>query len=201
MIARRRSGWLAPSFLLAACAGLAWFNVQQLRALPPGPVAVAGAGSAPQPELPAEVSFAMAPAETFSAVVERPLFSPTRRPPPGGTATIESPEPELDVTLVGIIISAEERIAIFKAKGVSQFARLSVGDSFQGWTLESIEPDRVSFQRGEIEEYIELAYEEPPPVQKPRRPKRKTRDKRAPGQSQGQTPSQAPSQTGTQTQR
>ncbi len=201
MIARKRSGWLAPSLILAACAGLAWFNVQQLRAPPPGPVAVAGSAPAPLPELPAEVRFDMAPVETFSAVVERPLFSPTRRPPPQGTATIESPEPELDVTLVGVIISAAGRIAIVKAKGASQFARVSAGDSFQGWTLDSIEPDRVSFRRGEIEVHIELTYEEPPPVQKPQRRKRKTREQRPQGQSQGQTPSQTPSQTGTKTQR
>ncbi len=60
---------------------------------------------------------------------------------------------------------------------------------------------KLSFRRGEIEEHIELTYEEPPPVQKPRRRQRKNRDKRPQGQSQGQTPSQTPNQTGTQTQR
>ena len=60
---------------------------------------------------------------------------------------------------------------------------------------------KLSFRGGEIEEHIELTYEEPPPVQKPRRRQRKNRDKRPQGQSQGQTPSQTPNQTGTQTQR
>ncbi len=187
MIVRRGSGWLAPTLMLGICGGLAWFIYQQLMAPPPVPVPVAGGQAASLPDLPAEPSFAMAPAAIFSAILERPIFSPTRRPPPEGTATIESADPELDVTLVGIIISAEERIALVKPKDGSRFVRLSEGDSLQGWILESIEPDRITFQRGEIEEHFELSYEEPPPVQKPPRRRRRTKDTRSQNQGQGQS--------------
>jgi general secretion pathway protein N len=180
--------------MLGICAGLSWFIVQELQAPPPEPLPVAGGQAPVLPDLPAEPSFAMVPAETFSDIVERPLFSPTRRPPAEGTVTIQSPEPELDITLVGIIISAEEEIAIIKPKDGSQFLRLSEGDNFRGWTLDSIEPDRLTFRRGEVEEHIELTYDEPPPVKKPRRRKRKTRDTRSKNQTQGQTPDKSRTQ-------
>ncbi len=101
--------------------------------------------------------------------------------------TIESGEPELEVTLVGIIISSDEQIAIIKPKGGSQFVRLSEGDRFQGWILETIEPNRITFQRGDIEEHIELTYDEPPPVQKPRRRQRKTKETLPQDQRQNRT--------------
>ena len=176
MIARRGSGWLAPALMLGVCAALAWTIYREFQVAAPEPVEAAGGRAPPLPDLPAGPSFVMAPAGSFSAILERPLFSPTRRPPAEGTVTIESAEPELEVTVVGIIISSEEQIAIIKPKGGSQLVRLSEGDSFQGWTLETIEPDRITFRRGDIEEHIELSYDEPPPVQKPRRKRRKTRE-------------------------
>ncbi len=187
MIARRRSGWLAPALMLGVCAALAWTVYWEIQMGMPEPVEAAGGQAPPLSDLPAEPSFVMAPAESFSAILERPLFSPTRRPPAEGTVTIESAEPELEVTLVGIIISSEEQIAIIKPKGGSQFVRLSEGDSFQGWVLETIEPDRITFQRGDIEEHIELTYDEPPPVQKPRRRQRKTKETPPRDQRQNRT--------------
>ena len=193
MIARRGSGWLAPALMLGVCAALAWTVYREIRLGreiqlgAPVPVEVAGGQAPPLPDLPADPSFVMAPAESFSAILERPLFSPTRRPPAEGTVTIESAEPELEVTVVGIIISSEEQIAIIKPKGESRFVRLSEGDSFQGWILETIEPDRITFQRGDIEEHIELTYDEPPPVQKPRRRQRKTREAPPLNQNQNRT--------------
>ena len=190
MIARRGSGWLAPALMLGVCAALAWTVYREIQLGAPEPAEVAGGQVPPLPDLPAEPSFVMAPAESFSAILERPLFSPTRRPPAEGTVTLESAEPELEVTVVGIIISSEEQIAIIKPKGESRFVRLSEGDSFQGWTLETIEPDRITFQRGDIEEHIELTYDEPPPVQKPRRRQRKAREAPPRNQSQNRTPPQ-----------
>lgn len=186
MIARRGSGWLAPTLLLSVCLVLAAVVYGQVWSERPVEVAAMVGQVAPLPALPGELSFAMPAAETFSIILERPLFSPTRRPPAGGTVTIESVEPELDVTLVGVIISAGEQIAIIKPKDGGRFVRLSLGDSFQGWNLESIEPNRVTFRRGEIEEFIEIDYEEPPPVKKPKRRKRKTRQQRLEDQNQPQ---------------
>lgn len=170
MIARRGSKWGAPVLILGICVGLAWFLYRELQAAPPQePGSLGDSQLMPLPSLPAEMSFAMPPAKAFSESVERPIFSPTRQPPPKGTNMIESPKPELDVTLVGVTISAEERIAILKPKTGPQFVHLSEGDRFQDWILKTIEPDRVTFRWGEVEEHLELTYQEQPPVGKPRR--------------------------------
>ncbi len=176
MIARRGSGWLTSTLLLGVCIALASVVYGQLRMTPPKPAPGDGNGEAPAlAALPAQPRYTLAPAEDFLEVLERPLFSPTRRPPAEGTVAVASSEPELEVTLVGVIISSEEQIAIVKPKDGSRLLRLSVGDSFQGWAVESIEPSRIIFRRGDIEEHIELTYDLPPPVQKPKRRKRKQR--------------------------
>ena len=191
MIARRGSGWLASTLLLGVCLALAAFVYVQGQTGAPGPAPSGpGAGTPPLAALPAQPSYAMAPMEDFSAILERPLFSPNRRPPAEGVAAVVAREPELQVTLVGVIISSEEQIAIVKLKDGNRFARLSLGDSFQGWILDSIEPSRITFRRGDVEEHVELTYDLPPPVQKPKRRKRKKRNRSS------QEPAQA--QPGTQ---
>jgi len=178
MIVRRGTGWLVSTLLLGVCLALAAFVTVQVRMEVPEP-APSGSGEAPPlAVLPAQSNYVMAPVEDFSAILERPLFSPTRRPPAEGAITLEASEPDLQVTLVGVIISSEEQIAIIRLQDTTRSVRLSVGDSFQGWILDSIEPSRITFRRGDIEEHIELTYDVPPPVQKPKRRKRKTRNQR-----------------------
>ena len=179
MIARRGSGWLASTLLLGVCLALAVFVYVQVQREVPRPAPSGGGGvTPPLAALPAQPSYTMAPAEDFAAILERPLFSPTRQPPAQGVVAAAAPEPELEVTLVGVIISSEEQIAIVRLKDADRFARLSVGDSFQGWILDSIEPSRITFRRGDIEEIIELTYDLPPPVQKPKRRKRRQQNQR-----------------------
>ncbi len=177
MIARRGSGWLASTLLLGVCLALAAFVYVPVVTEAPGPAPARGGGETPAlAALPAQPSYAMAPVEDFSEILDRPLFSPTRRPPAQGVVSVEAPEPELQVTLVGVIISSEEQIAIVRLKDADRFARLSVGDSLQGWILDSIEPSRVTFRRGDLEEHIELTYDVPPPVRKPKRRARRKRN-------------------------
>ena len=178
MIARRGSGWLASTLLLGVCLVLAALVYVQAQREAPGPAPSGGGAPPPLAALPAQPSYAMAPVEDFSTILDRPLFSPTRRPPAQGVVSAAAPEPELQVTLVGVIISSEEQIAIVRLKDADRFARLSVGDSFQGWILDSIEPSRVTFRRGDVEEHIELTYDVPPPVQKRKRRKRRQRNER-----------------------
>ena len=178
MIARRRSGWLATTLLLGVCLALGALVYLQVQREAPGPAPSGDGETPPLAALPAQLNYAMAPIEDFSSILARPLFSPTRRPPAEGVASVAAPEPELQVTLVGVIISSEEQIAIVRLQDTSRFVRLNVGDSLQGWILGSIEPSRVVFRRGDVEEHIELTYDVPPPVQKPKRRKRRERTQR-----------------------
>ncbi len=175
-MARRGSGWLASTLLLGVCIGLASIVYDQVRTAGPVPVPPGNGVETPAfSALPAQPSYAMAPVEDFLEILERPLFSPTRLPPVEGEVVAVVPKPKLKVTLVGVIISSTEQIAIVKLADGARFARLSLGDDFEGWILESIEPSSIIFRRGEVEEIIELTYDTPPPVQRPKRRKRRKR--------------------------
>ena len=82
MTGRRFDYWV-PLGLLVLCLALVWVIFQQLAAAPNDePVAADGSVIASiVPDLPPEPQFEMAPLEDFQAVLQRPLFSPTRRAP------------------------------------------------------------------------------------------------------------------------
>ncbi|HSR71716.1 MAG TPA: hypothetical protein VLL72_04985 [Kiloniellales bacterium] len=114
---RALAAWLIVLGLLAADLGLAsdLFRVyaQGARGLPAisptGGAAAPGAADA----LPEPVAFDLPPLGTFVAAVERPLFSPARRPPEPGVEPVETPSPAgLDFELVGVVITGEQRIAV-----------------------------------------------------------------------------------------
>ena len=102
------------------------------------------------PGLSAEVSEAAPPAQaiadlpplaTFSAVFERPLFSPSRRPPP------DEKVPALDggvaarYRLLGLLTAGETRRALL-AEGSRRF-EIAEGAALDGWIVARIEQDRM----------------------------------------------------------
>jgi hypothetical protein len=109
---------LLPVLLLAGCLGLGWEIYQQLVVSPaPRPVALAAGPAEPLPEPSEEVSFVMPPADDFAEVMERPLFSPSRRPPSEAALMVEvAANDPLDLELTGVIASGDQRTAIFRPK-------------------------------------------------------------------------------------
>ncbi len=96
---RRHSSsvWL-PSLLLVVCGALSWLIYRGFM-LGPSPEAAATESTAlptTLPALPPEPQFSMLPIEDFQAILEWPLFSPSRRPPSASeTATGAPPEPQV----------------------------------------------------------------------------------------------------------
>lgn len=95
------------------------------------------------------------PAATFATIVERPLFSPSRRPaqppPPQPAASAakvqQAPPPALSATLVGVFISPGAGSAIVRlANGKS--SSLSEGETVDGWVLKRVTPDLAQFTDG-----------------------------------------------------
>ena len=83
------------------------------------------------------------PTQLVSAILARPLFSSTRRPPQT-TEKIISGTFELDgARLTGIVIAADERLAIFDVKGSKPLV-LNEGETVSGWRVDSIAPSEVS---------------------------------------------------------
>lgn len=90
----------------------------------------------------------------FSAFVDRPLFSPSRRKPvveplpADNEVAVETPEaPALDLKLLGVTSSPTESIALVSEGDSAQSLRQ--GDTIGGWTVESVEPAAVVLVRNE----------------------------------------------------
>jgi hypothetical protein len=93
----------------------------------------------PQASAPAPLLAPLPPLTTFVAIVERPLFAPSRRPPPGAAAI--GPSIESRYRLLGIVGSGPEKKA-FIAEGAHR-GEIAEGDTLDGWTVKEIAQDRV----------------------------------------------------------
>jgi hypothetical protein len=122
-------------------------------------------------------AFAMPPAESFGAILARPLFNFDRRP---GVEPEEPKEPEkpktitpaarLAVKLKGTIVDGSERTAILVDPRKKAIIGLRKNGEFQGWTLSDVGQEEVTFTRGGIERRLMLKYGDMPPGRGSKRP-------------------------------
>lgn len=125
--------------------------VVQVTAPQPKPAAPAA-----EPALSANPLWAM-PLSQFPVTRERPIFSPSRRPPPVAVAPAVAPkvvavpkpkEPERpQLTLVGTIASDEEGFGIFLDQSSKAVLRLKIGEEFQGWKLRSVQGRETALEK------------------------------------------------------
>lgn len=187
MSRRRRAGWL-PLLLGGACLGLGWKVYDDWRSEPAdeamAPVLPAGEPGVPPGD--ADLALALPPPERFAVIVERPLFSPTRRPTPPSAAIPLAPEaapdlssepespavaeapprPVIEFTLVGIVIAGKERYALVERHADGQVLEVPEGGGIAGWFAVLIDPDRAIFRQGAVEEELVLKYETPVPAER-----------------------------------
>jgi len=88
----------------------------------------------------------MPPLQRFSAVIERPLFAPSRRPPL--QASDDSEGAWSSFALAGIIITPDSREALIRHGSPPAIAHVREGQDLEGWVVRSILPDRVVFAGG-----------------------------------------------------
>jgi general secretion pathway protein N len=81
------------------------------------------------------------PLAKFSAISERPLFSPSRKPAPGAKAAPAGPGIEQRYRLLGLINTGSSRRALL-AEGKRRFA-IAEGEALEGWQVARIEHDRI----------------------------------------------------------
>lgn len=142
--------------LLISCLVLAVVLAVQLNS--PLPEGAADSSSPPETGTPpdgavvaatAGVGLAFEPLDKFREVVERPLFHASRRPVPQdaddapAAAAIEL----RNLTLIGVLISPETKLAIFHDKS-SQALRLEAGATVGKWSLAEVRADGVTLRRG-----------------------------------------------------
>lgn len=98
---------------------------------------------------------------TFAAIIERPLFSPSRRP--RSEETPIAPTPILDFSLLGVVISTGEPLALVKPGAGGEPVRVKEGEGISGWTVSRIESDRILVRHGGMERELRLDFAAPAP--------------------------------------
>jgi hypothetical protein len=98
------------------------------------------------------------PLETLSTTLERPLFSPSRRPPPLVVGAPHAPPPRRPLkpaeperpplTLVGTVVGKTDGFGIFIDTSTNAIVRLKTGGAFQGWLLRSVRGREVTLKKG-----------------------------------------------------
>ena len=109
------------------------------------------------------------PLKQLSNTRERPIFSPSRRPPPPATPTFVAPvavralppkEPERPpITLLGTILGSTESIGVFFNPTTRDIVRLRVGEDHSGWALFSIKTREATL----VKDRQRVVLEMPPP--------------------------------------
>jgi hypothetical protein len=146
--------------------------VDQLQDMPaPKPKSAAAGLAAPSATSSAERALSANPLWTIplislTATRERPVFSPSRRPPAVVVAKAPAPpppppkpaEPEKpQLSLVGTILGENgERIGLFVNPADRNALRLKVGEDHKGWVLREVLPRQVVLEKGQQNAVLEL---------------------------------------------
>lgn len=100
------------------------------------------------------------PLRALSATRDRPIFSPSRRPPaPPAVAAAPAAPPKAPVaapaepdkpplTLVGTIVGDSEGFGIFLDQATKAVIRLKTGQDHVGWVLQSVHGREATFKKG-----------------------------------------------------
>lgn len=148
MIGLKRHRRHAPLILGALALALGVVLVLEMRASTNAPVAaVAVAARAVQAAPQRSTRFVLPPLARLAEVTARPLFSETRRPPLEAASSGDAQSAAF--VLIGIVISADDRYALIAHGRPLHTDRATVGQELDGWTVRSILPDRVLFERGD----------------------------------------------------
>ena len=104
------------------------------------------------------------PVISYQAVVERPLFSDSRRPPAqaaqGGKAA-QAAQLGAKWRLTGIVMAGDNSFVHVEGIRDRKTVRLKVGMPLDGWQLEEIEPDHVTFTSGGRSETLQIHQTKP----------------------------------------
>jgi len=90
------------------------------------------------------------PLDQLSTTLDRPLFSPSRRPPaPPPPPVVQAsappapPPPPPDLVLFGVVMDGEGARAVVRAGADKKLVRAQIGDEIDGWKVSQIEGRKV----------------------------------------------------------
>jgi hypothetical protein len=95
------------------------------------------------------------PLNQLSTILDRPLFSPSRRPPAPspapvvqGPASLAPPPPPPNLVLFGVVMDGEGARAIVRVGADKKLVRAQIGDEIDGWKVSQIEGRKVVLSLG-----------------------------------------------------
>lgn len=102
-------------------------------------------------DIPHAPEFNFPPLDMFDSVVGDNLFSATRTAPPQGPdRSAAAPRQHAQLSLSGIVLSGDKRSAILLDNATARMMNITLGESFRGWELVSIDAGHVVLrQNGE----------------------------------------------------
>jgi hypothetical protein len=152
------TAWRLPLLLTALCVALA----VALAGIVGAPMAPP-AGSSQETEAigddaVADRSFELEPLASFEAMVERPLFSRSRRPQPPRNAAADARTGNAGAPflLSGVIVAGTTRVAFLQPRSQPKTLRVMEGETVDGWKIEKILPQRVVIGNGDAREELLL---------------------------------------------
>jgi hypothetical protein len=150
--------------LALVAAGCAAALDQQLGEPAERPLAAA-TPAVPTLSLPAleEPALVVPPLAAYAPVVERPLFSPTRRPPVAAAPSpAVAPARGGELTLRGVVLSPHKRIALIETEGAPEPRWLAEGETLQGWTVEEVHAGHIVLSDAGATRQLALRWEATP---------------------------------------
>ena len=107
------------------------------------------------------------PLGSLSITRDRPIFTPSRRPPAAAvvavprvvqpTAVARPAEPErLNLTLIGTVVGKTEGIGVFLDQTTHDFVRLKTGEGHAGWILRSVKAREATLEKAQRTETLSL---------------------------------------------
>lgn len=105
------------------------------------------------------------------ATRERPLFSPTRRPPKPPAVRLPASPPAVPVepdrpplVLIGTVVGENEAIGVFRDQSTKRTIRLRRGEHQYGWVLGRLNKRDAVLQQGNATVFLALSADSVPPV-------------------------------------
>lgn len=161
----RSHGWSLTGVLALTCLGVGAIVVAELTGnLPFARGVTAAAVPAPALEM-AEAPAPLAPMlfQAFDEISNRPLFHASRRPFEApvevdleiatDAGPVEVPPPSGQ--LIGVMLSGDRIAALIEPEG-GPASWYRIGDGYEGWTLEEVEPGRAILRAGETTTALSL---------------------------------------------
>ncbi len=112
-------------------------------------------------EAPIAPRFDPPPIEQFAAIVERPIFTATRRTARRQPVAPPAPASSRGLILgryqvVGVVVTPGNRLVLLKRLGGAETIRLKEGEEIDGWTLVNVTRNDVVLESGGRQEKIEV---------------------------------------------